>query len=112
MGIIRARHQFGSNSQSDDDATQRVLSRWVIARIDGDDGMSYMAGSPNNVYVDNAGRGFRLGDELGFAFQYNKKQIGSVTLTDNFTTDIYVGVVTRIRRYPTRYFILSHLVAT
>lgn len=72
----------------------------VIARIDGDDGMSYMAGSPNNVYVDNAGRGFQLEDELGFAFQYNKKQIGSVTLTDNFTTDIYVGVVTQNTQVP------------
>ena len=72
----------------------------LIARVDGDDGMSYMAGSSNNVYVRNAGYGFRLGEELTFVFEYNKKKFTTVTLTDNFITDMFVGMITQQTQVP------------
>ena len=71
-----------------------------IARVNGDDGLGYMAGSTNNVYVTNAGWGFKLGDEITFVMDFNKSKYVTATLTDNYTTDIYVGMITQDTQVP------------
>jgi len=66
-----------------------------IAQIAGDDGTSFMAGSPNSVYLNNERFGFMIGDKLSFEFAHDKKKYGSVTIIDNYTSDIILGETTQ-----------------
>lgn len=66
-----------------------------IAQIAGDDGTSFMAGSPNSVYLNNERFGFNIGDELSFEFVHDKKKYASVKIIDNFTSDIIIGEITQ-----------------
>lgn len=67
----------------------------MIATIEGDDGTSFMSGSPNSVYLDNQRFGFEIGDEIGFIFRADQKKYAVITLTDNFTSDIIIGMTTQ-----------------
>jgi hypothetical protein len=62
-----------------------------LGQVQGDDGIGYMFGSPNTIYLDNVNYGFRIGDEITFVFAYNNKKYATVVLNDNFMNNIYVG---------------------
>lgn len=64
-----------------------------IASIAGDDGTSFMAGSPNSVYLNNERKGFEIGDFLSFVFTHDQKPYATVKIIDNFTSDIILGVI-------------------
>lgn len=66
-----------------------------IAQIAGDDGTSFMAGSPNSVYLNNERFGFNVDDTIQFVFSYDQKPYATVRLIDNFTSDIIVGETTQ-----------------
>lgn len=66
-----------------------------IAQIAKDDGTSFMAGSPNSVYLNNERFGFMIGDELLFEFAHDKKKYASVKIIDNYTSDIIIGETTQ-----------------
>ena len=66
-----------------------------IAQIEGDDGTSFMAGSPNSVYLNNERFGFNIDDEISFVFTYDQKPYAKIRLIDNYTSDIIVGQTTQ-----------------
>ena len=67
-----------------------------IAGIGGDDGTSApMSGSPGSVYLTNDGNGFKIGDELGFVFRYNRVPYCIVKIHDNYMSDMYIGVISQ-----------------
>lgn len=66
-----------------------------IAQIAGDDGTSFMAGSPNSVYLNNERFGFNIDDTIQFVFTYDQKPYATIRLIDNFTSDIIVGETTQ-----------------
>lgn len=66
-----------------------------IGSIAGDDGTSFMAGSPNSVYLNNDRFGFEIGDELSFVFSHDRKPYAKVKIIDNFTSDIVLGQITQ-----------------
>lgn len=66
-----------------------------IAQIAGDDGTSFMAGSPNSVYLNNERFGFMIGDELSFVFVHDGAKYASVKIIDNYTSDIIIGEITQ-----------------
>jgi hypothetical protein len=66
-----------------------------IAKIAGDDGTNFMAGSPNSVYLNNERFGFMIGDELSFVFVHDGKKYASVKIIDNYTSDIILGEITQ-----------------
>jgi hypothetical protein len=64
-----------------------------IGQVKPDDGTGYMSGSPNSVYLNNDGNGFRLGEEITFYLPHIKQVWTSSILNDNYVSDIYVGVI-------------------
>ena len=64
---------------------------YKLAAIAPDDGLSYIAGSKNSVYLENNGYGFQIGQQL--SFKVNGRDYCSVILTDNLMTDVYVGLI-------------------
>lgn len=66
-----------------------------IAQIEGDDGTSFMSGSPNSVYLNNERFGFNIDDEISFVFTYDQKPYAKIRLIDNYTSDIIVGQTTQ-----------------
>jgi len=66
-----------------------------IAQIAGDDGTSFMAGSPNSVYLNNERFGFMIGDELSFVFVHDGAKYASIKIIDNYTSDIIMGEITQ-----------------
>ena len=65
-----------------------------IGVIGGYDGAtSYLGGSGAKLYLDNDAYGFRLGDKLEFRLFPNSRLYGTLTLTDNFATDVHLGVI-------------------
>lgn len=66
-----------------------------IAQISGDDGTSFMAGSPNSVYLNNERFGFNIDDEISFVFTYDQKPYAKIRLIDNYTSDIIIGETTQ-----------------
>jgi hypothetical protein len=66
-----------------------------IAQISGDDGTSFMAGSPNSVYLNNERFGFNIDDSIKFVFTQDQKPYAEIRLIDNFTSDIIVGQTTQ-----------------
>lgn len=68
-----------------------------IGSTAGDDGTSFMSGSPNSVYLNNDRFGFELGSTMSFAFRDGCRSIpyASVVLIDNYISDINVGVITQ-----------------
>jgi hypothetical protein len=80
-----------------------------IGETDVDDGMEYMSGSKNSVYLNNDNWGYKLGCDLDF--KLGNKAYASVLLNDNFATDIYVGVITQkfVPPPPDTYgYVLNH----
>ena len=78
-----------------------------LASIAGDDGTSFMNGAPNSAFVNNDGKGFRVGDELGFTIAYNNQKYGSVAISDRYVSDIIVGAVTQ-HYTPRRFDVVSY----
>lgn len=66
-----------------------------IASISGDDGTGYMAGSPNSAYLNNERFGFQIDDKLSFVFKHDQRAYATVTLIDNYTSDIIIGETTQ-----------------
>lgn len=66
-----------------------------IAQVSGDDGTSFMAGSPNSVYLNNERFGFNIDDEISFVFTYDQKPYAKIRLIDNYTSDIIIGETTQ-----------------
>lgn len=64
-----------------------------IGQMQADDGTGYMSGSPNSVYLNNDGNGFRLGEEITFYLPHLKREWTSVSLNDNYISDMYVGTI-------------------
>jgi hypothetical protein len=71
-----------------------------LGQVEADDGTSYMTGARNSVYLDNDTHGFRIGDELEFRLTEGKKY-ATVMLTDNYMSDIFVGVINQKYNPPT-----------
>jgi len=67
--------------------------KFKLGSVEGDEGTTYMSGTPNSVYLDNDRNGFRIGDELTFVFRYNRQKFNSILLMDPYIGDIYVGVI-------------------
>lgn len=64
----------------------------IVGSVDKDDGTNYQSGSTNSVFLNNNGRGFKMGDILSFSFRDGTKYC-EVALNDNYMTDVYVGVI-------------------
>ena len=65
-----------------------------IGMVAGDDGTEApMSGSPGSIYLTNDHNGFRIGDELGFVFHYNRTPYCTVKIHDNYMSDLYIGVL-------------------
>jgi hypothetical protein len=64
----------------------------IVASVEKDNGTSFMMGSPNSVFLNNDGRGFRFGDVLSFSFRDGTKYC-DVQIIDNYMSDIYVGTI-------------------
>jgi hypothetical protein len=66
-----------------------------IGSVAADDGTNFMAGSPNSVYLNNERHGFEIGDQIGFIFSHDQKKYATITLIDNYTSDIIIGMTTQ-----------------
>jgi len=67
-----------------------------IGRVAGDDGTDApFSGSPGSVYLSNDSNGFRIGDCLDFVFENPRLGYCTVTIHDNYISDMYIGNITQ-----------------
>ena len=68
-----------------------------LALLNKDDGTGFQAGSPGTVYVNNDTQGFNIGDKLEFRLVFTSFEVPwcTITINDNYMSDLYVGQVTQ-----------------
>lgn len=80
----------------------------LLAKIGSNDGTTYHSGSPNSVYINNDYNGFNFGDEIeikiGKSDICQQLKYCSIKITDNYASDVFVGVISQKYTIPVQDF--------